>query len=186
MSSNEGSVALEKPTSNTVRYLVLESGQRTPITRILYEHGENPEWVYLFADTDWQLYLDESPVILKAAQKSSEYQWALKGLKSGELTGLILESQEEIEAVAAWLRARLKVRFDGHRQGLIRFYDPKIWHCLSPASHQDINVVERVIYWYGDTGEEQWLITERPSPFNMSPVPTLNETQWQALSTVTA
>lgn len=183
MSISEGSVALDKLTSNTSRYLVLESGQRTPTIKMLYEHAENPEWVYLFADTEWQLYLAESPVILKATQQSSEYQWALAGLKSGQLNGLILESEGSFESIIKWLRARLKVRFDGQRQGLLRFYDPQIWHQLAPTSKPGADVVERVIYWFGETAHERWHTTEWPDPLTMLPTPTLSETQWQALNT---
>ncbi|MBK1872728.1 DUF4123 domain-containing protein [Marinobacter sp. 1-3A] len=182
MSSREGSVALDKLTSNTIRYLVLESGQRTPITKMLYEHAENPEWVYLFADTEWQLYLAESPVILKASQQSSEYQWALTGLKNGQLNGLILESEGSFESIAKWLRARLKVRFDGQRQGLLRFYDPQIWHQLAPTSKPGMDVVERVIYWFGEPEGKRWHTTEWPDPITMLPMPTLSDAQWKSLS----
>lgn len=175
-------MALDTPTNNTIRYLVLESGQRTPIVRMLYEQAENPEWVYLFAETEWQLYLDESPVILKAAQQSSEYQWALAGLKNGQISGLILESEGSFESITKWLRARLKVRFDGQRQGLLRFYDPQIWHQLAPTSKSGADVVQRVIYWLGKPGSERWHTTEWPDPLTMLPMPTLSETQWQALN----
>ncbi|WP_309045224.1 DUF4123 domain-containing protein [Marinobacter sediminicola] len=182
MSSREGSLALDKLTNNTIRYLVLESGQRTPIIRMLYDHAENPEWVYLFADTEWQLYLAESPVILKAAQQSPEYQWALAGLKNGQLNGLILESEGSFESITKWLRTRLKVRFDGQRQGLLRIYDPQIWHQLAPISKPGADLVERVIYWFGEPGSERWHTTEWPDPLTMFPVPTLSEAQWQALN----
>lgn len=179
-------MVLPEASTDNVRYLVLESSQKAGVTRLLYDQTGNPEWVYLFADTDWQLYLAESPIVLKATQQSPEYQWAVQELKGGELTGLILESSDGLEAVAGWLRARLKVRFDGHRQGLLRFYDPKIWHRLSPTFSQNIDVVERVIYWYGNAGEGRWKTNEKPSPFTMFPMPTLNETQWKTLNTVTA
>lgn len=61
--------------------------------------------------------------------------------------------------------------------------------CLASAisrGQDQADVVERVIYWHGDSGEARWLTTEKPSPFNMLPVPTLNESQWQALNTVIA
>ncbi|WP_227663172.1 DUF4123 domain-containing protein [Marinobacter halophilus] len=179
-------MAFPNPSPDKSRYLVLESGQTTPVTRALYEHAENPDWVYLFADTEWQLYLTESPIVLKAAQHSPEYQWALKGLKEGRLIGLILESSEALEPVANWLRARLKVRFDGRRHGLLRFYDPRIWHQLSPTSGSEANVIERAIYWYGAPGDERWQTTEKPNLFAMLPVPTLDESQWQALNATTA
>src|SRR5690554_2241934 len=99
---------------------------------------------------------------------------------------MILESSEGLESVTKWLRTRLKVLFDGTRHGLLRFYDPNVWHQLSPVDQDQADVVERVIYWHGDSGEARCLTTEKPSPFNMLPVPTLNESQWQALNTVIA
>lgn len=185
---NRGSdrVALAKSSSDKIRYLVLETNQTIPVTRALYEHAENPDWAYLFADTEWQLYLSESPIIVKAAQHSPEYQWGLKSLKEGQLIGLILESSEGLESVANWLRARLKVRFDGRRHGLLRFYDPRIWHQLSPSSGSEADVIERAIYWYGAPGEERWQTTEKPNLFTMLPMPTLDESQWQALNATTA
>lgn len=175
-------MALDKLTSNTIRYLVLESGQRAPIIKMLYEHAENPEWVYLFAETEWQLYLAESPVILEAAQQSPEYQWALTGMKNGQLNGLILESEASFESITKWLRTRLKVRFDGQRQGLLRFYDPQIWHQLAPASKPGADVVQRVIYWFGEPEGKRWHTTEWPDPITMFPMPTLSDAQWKSLS----
>lgn len=183
MIGGERSVALPKPSSDKVRYLVLEARQNPPVVRSLYEQADNPTWVHLFAETDWQQYLAESPVVLEANQSSPEYQWALKGLKEGRLTGLILESSEGLESVTSWLRARLTVRFDGERQGLLRLYDPEVWQHLSPGTQDQADVIERVIYWYGESGQERWQITDRPNLFTMLPVPTLSETQWQALNT---
>lgn len=181
-----GVVVLIKPSSDKVRYLVIEASQKPSVVRSLYEQADNPKWVYLFAETDWQQYLAESPIVLEANQHSPEYQWALKGMKEGRLTGLILDSADGLESVTKWLRARLKVRFDGQRQGLLRFYDPEVWHRLSPVVQEQADVIERVIYWHDDSAEARWLTTERPSPFTMFPVPTLNETQWRTLNTATA
>lgn len=178
-------MAVAKPSSEKVRYLVLEARQNPPVVRSLYELADNPKWIHLFAETDWQQYLAESPVVLEATQSSAEYQWALKGLKEGRLTGLILESSEGLDSVTKWLRARLKVRFNGQRQGLLRFYDPDIWHRLSPTMREESDVVERVIYWHGDSDEARWQTTENPNPFTMFPMHTLSETQWRALNTVT-
>ncbi|WP_370258931.1 DUF4123 domain-containing protein [Marinobacter nauticus] len=171
-----------KPSTDKVRFLVLEAQQKPSVVRSLYEQTDVPKWLYLFAETDWQQYLAESPVVLEAKQQSPEYQWALKGLKEGRLIGLILESSESLESVTSWLRARLTVRFDGERQGLLRLYDPEVWQRLSPGTQDQADVIERVIYWYGESGQERWQTTDRPNLFTMLPVPTLSETQWQALN----
>ncbi|RMJ03061.1 hypothetical protein DOQ08_02526 [Marinobacter litoralis] len=172
-----------KLSTDKVRFLVLEAQQKSTVLRSLYEQADVPKWLYLFAETDWQQYLAESPVVLEAKQKSPEYQWALQGLKEGRLVGLILESSESLESVTSWLRARLKVRFDGERQGLLRLYDPEVWQRLSPVTLDQADVIERVIYWFGESGQERWHTTDRPNPFTMLPLPTLSETQWQKLNT---
>lgn len=163
-------------------YLVLESRHQKTMLRELYGATESPRWVYLFADTEWQAYLKESPILLEAAQDSAEYRWALKGLKEDSLSGLILGSSKGLEAVTRWLRARLTVRFDGQRQGLLRFYDPWIWHQLAPRTNPAAEVIEQAIYWYGAPGQQRWLTIENPEPIAMSPMPTLDEQQWLALN----
>lgn len=168
--------------NNKTRYLVLESLNPKLLLQKLYEISESPEWVYLFSETDWHAYREEGPVLLEATQDSAEYRWALGGLKEESLSGLILESPEGLDKVANWLRARLTVRFDGQRKGLLRFYDARIWHQLSPSSAPEADVVERVIYWFDEDVSERWRITENPKPFSMSPVATLEESQWRALN----
>lgn len=168
------------------RYLVLESRNQKTMLRELYGAAESPRWVYLFADTEWQAYLKESPILLEAAQDSTEYRWALKGLKEDSLSGLMLGSSRGLDAVASWLRERLTVRFDGQRQGLLRFYDPWIWHQLAPQTNPEAEVIEQAIYWYGAPGQQRWLTIENPEPIAMSPAPTLDEQQWLALNTTSA
>lgn len=165
-----------------VRYLVLESPNQKMLLQKLYGVSEDPRWVYLFADTQWQAYLKESPILLEAAQDSAEYRWVLQEMKQDSLSGLILESSKGLDAVASWLRARLTVRFGGQRQGLLRFYDPWIWHQLAPRTNPVAEVIEQAIYWYGAPGKQRWLTIENPDPIAMSPAPTLHEQQWLALN----
>ncbi|MBS8240511.1 DUF4123 domain-containing protein [Marinobacter lipolyticus] len=168
--------------NNKTRYLVLESLNPKLLLQKLYEISESPEWLYLFSDTDWHAYREEGPILLEARQDSAGYQWALQGLKEESLSGLILESSAGQDMVADWLRARLIVRFDGQRKGLLRFYDARIWHQLSPASAPGADVIERVIYWVDEAGSKRWRITDNPKPFSMSPVATLDEHQWRAIN----
>lgn len=178
-------VNLPQQASKT-RYLILESRQKKPLLGELYGIAETPRWAYLFADTEWQAYLKESPIVLEAKSDSGEYHWALQELKEERLSGLILESSKGLEAVASWLRARLTVRIEGQRQGLLRFYDPWIWHRLAPQTKPVAEVVERAIYWHGTAGQQRWLMTENPEPIAMSPEPTLDEQQWLALNATSA
>ncbi|MEO9524090.1 DUF4123 domain-containing protein [Marinobacter alexandrii] len=171
---------------NRTRFLVLESQHKTPLLQELYQTAEAPSWLYLFADTEWQAYVEEGPVLLEAGQESEEYCWALKALKQGRLSGLILESPQGLNAVARWLRERLAVNIGGHRQGLLRFYDPLIWDRLEPKTNADAEVIERVIYWHGKPGQQRWMTTENPEPIAMSPVPALNEQQWSALNAISS
>lgn len=164
------------------RYLVLEPIQKRPLLQELYEIAERPQWVYLFADTDWHAYVTESPILLEALEGSAEYRWAVNELKQQSVSGLILESSKGLGEVANWLRARLTVRFDGQRQGLLRFYDPLIWHQLAPQINPAAEVIEQAIYWYGAPGHERWMTTQNPEPIAMLPAPTLDEQQRLALT----
>ena len=172
--------------STDARYLVLESRQKKTLLQALYNMSDNPRWVYLFADSEWQSYLDESPVLLETAQNSEEYRWALMGLEEERLSGLLLESTQGLDAVASWLRARLTVCFDGNRKGLLRLYDPKIWHRLAVKSKPEADIIERALYWHGKPGQQRWVMDENPEPIAMSPMPTLNEQQWLALNDASA
>lgn len=167
---------------NYARYLLIESRQQESLMRELYETDDNPTWAYAFADTDWQAYLNQSPLLVEANKNSTIYRWALKGLKQEKLTGLILESDQGFEDVLNWIRKRLTVRFDGNRRGLLRFYDPMIWHQLAPLVSPQESVISRVIYWYGPVGHQRWLISESPELLTMLPMPTLSEGQRLALA----
>ncbi|MDX1558297.1 MAG: DUF4123 domain-containing protein [Marinobacter sp.] len=167
---------------NKTRYLVLEPQHNTSLLQELYEIAESPLWLYLFANTDWQAYLKDGPILLEAGQESAEYRWALQGLKQERLIGLVLESSKGLDAVTSWLRKRLNVRFKGQREGLLRFYDPRIWHQLQPQNKPSSDVIERAIYWYGEPGQQRWLTIENPEPIVMSPTPTLDDQQWLALN----
>jgi hypothetical protein len=171
---------------SNARYLVLESRHGKPLLQDLYEISESPRWVYLFADSEWQAYLDESPILLETAQNSAEYRWALTGLEEERLSGLLLESTHGPDGVVSWLRARLTVCFDGNRKGLLRLYDPKIWHRLAVKSKPEADIIERVLYWHGKPGQQRWAMDENPEPIAMSPMPTLNEQQWLALNDASA
>lgn len=173
----------DQPVKKTnMRYLVLESRERKPLVQELYEHSESPVWVHLFAETEWQPYLSESPIVIETLASSAAYSWAMERLEGGGLSGLILESQRGLQAVTDWLRRRLTVRFDRHRTGLLRFYDPLIWHRLTPEVRKEENVIERVWYWHGPLEEQELLVSEYPEPVTMQPAPSLEEEQWLALS----
>jgi hypothetical protein len=172
--------------STDTRYLVLESRQKKTLLQALYDISDNPQWAYLFADSEWQDYLDESPILLETVQNSAEYRWALMGLEDESLSGLLLESTQGLDAVVSWFRSRLTVCFDGDRKGLLRLYDPKIWRSLAVKSMPDAEIIDRSIYWYGKPGQQRWVADENPEPIAMLPIPTLDEQQWLALNDASA
>lgn len=169
-----------------IRYLVLESRERKPLVQALYENSESPAWEYLFAETEWQPYMSESPLVIEMLANSTAYSWAMEMLESGRFSGLILESQHGLRGVTAWLRERLTVRFDGRRMGLLRLYDPLIWHRLTPVTRKDNSAIECVWYWHGTPNEQRWLVSKYPEPVTMLPVPSLEEHQWLALNSENA
>jgi len=180
-------VALPRPTSGKVRYLVLESPAGKPLLRKLYEHHEAPVWQHLFNETLWAAYVDESPVVVQAAQESEMYKWALNELKlNNELSGIVIESDETMDAVVAWVRERLIVAFDGGRKGLLRFYDPLIWHRLKPRNIGEHGPIKQVIYWHGRSHEGRWLVSRNPEPVTMAGTPVLEPEQLKRLSLAVA
>jgi hypothetical protein len=78
------------------------------------------------------------------------------------------------------------VCFDGNRKGLLRLYDPKIWHRLAVKSKPEADIIERVLYWHGKPGQQHWVMDENPEPIAMLPMPKLDEQQWLALSDASA
>jgi len=182
MIGGERSVVSAKPSSDRVHYLVLEARQNPPVVRSLYEQAENPNWVYLFAETDWQQYLAEGPVVVQAAQDSELYKWALKELKlNNGLSGIVIESDEAMNSVVDWARERLTVGFDGSRRGLLRFYDPLVWHRLNPRNIGEQGLVRQVIYWHGSPQEGRWLVSRNPEPVTMAGTPVLEPEQLRRL-----
>lgn len=176
-------MALPISAPDKIRYLVLESPIGEPLLQMLYEHDESPVWQYLFSDTPWAPYLDESPVVVQTTQDSDLYKWVLKKLKANnEVSGLIIETEENLEFVVNWARARLTVAFDDVRKGLLRFYDPVIWHRLKPRNIGEEGPVRQVIYWYGSALEGRWLISQNPEPVTMAGTPVLEPGQLKRLN----
>ncbi len=167
---------------NTLCYLILESRLSKAILQQVYETETNPEWEYLFAHTEWEPYLQESPIVLQAHRDSDLYRWAQQGLENNELSGLILDSTRELKAVADWARQRLSVQFESGRKGLLRFYDPLIWHRLAPAERSQEEVISSVTYWHGLPEDGRWLTSVNPEPVTMGSTPMLEAHQWQALN----
>lgn len=168
---------------NKVRYLVLESLTGGSILKKLYEHDESPVWQYLFSETPWAPYLEESPIIVQACQDSDLYKWVLMELKlNTELSGIIIESDKTLDSVMSWARERLTVAFNGVRKGLLRFYDPVVWHQLRPRNIGENGPVRQVIYWHGNPYEGRWLISRNPEPVTMAGTPALEQEQLERIT----
>lgn len=164
-------------------YLLIEGAGNKSLLEALYEQSETPIWSLLFSETQWAPYKDESPLVIQTVRDSVFYQWALKGLgKTGELRGLIIESDASLEEVLEWARARLTVRLDGASSGLLRFYDPLVWHKLAPRDTGQQGTVKRVVYWHGGFEDGSWLTSQNPEPVTMSGSPTLEPEQLQNLN----
>lgn len=157
-----------------VVYLVLESDGSKALLKTLYEKCESPVWQRLFSETQWAPYEDESPLVIQTYRNSDVYRWALKGLgKTGELSGLIVETDESFETLLHWARERLTVTLDGARKGLLRFYDPWIWHSLEPRDIGQQGIINSVVYLHGSPEDGEWLTSQNPEPVTMGEVPTL-------------
>ncbi len=155
-------------------YLILESAGSKSLLQMLYEQCEAPLWQLLFSETQWAPYEDESPLVIQTTPDSDLYWWALKGLgKTGQLSGLIVESDENLEAVLRWARERLTVTLSGARKGLLRFYDPLVWHSLKPRDTGQQGIVNCVVYFHGSSEDGSWLTSQNPEPVTMAALSTL-------------
>ncbi|AZR41413.1 hypothetical protein MTMN5_01963 [Marinobacter salarius] len=176
-------VARQPEQGDDMLYLILEGVGNDSLLKALYEQCEAPIWELLFSETQWAPYKDESPLVIQTARGSAFYQWALKGLgKTGELRGVIIESDASLEAVLQWARARLTVTLGDTRNGLLRFYDPLVWHRLAPHDTGREGTVKRVVYWHGGPEDGSWLTSQNPEPVTMVGAPTLEAEQLQNLN----
>lgn len=148
---------------NQQTYLLLEKSNIVDVRQTLYQHESTPQWVPLFADTQWAVYMDESPALIQVHPKSSLFKWAIGAMAdSNSLRGLVVESFAELDVVAEWSRQRLTVNFDASRMGLLRFYDPLVWVALEPQCLDNHAGVSRVHYWQGHTGKGGWAFSDNP------------------------
>ena len=168
-------------------YLLVEEEERNKarvILPALYEQEGNPHWEPLFLGTPWQAHERRSPLLIQTHAGSPFVHWLQQhSLEAGELRGLIIESTATLDQVAEWARAALRVTFDGQRKGLLRFYDPYVWHQLEPANISDGNPISRVHYWlkWPRENEGRWLSSESPMPVYL-PNSSLSSDQQQALA----
>lgn len=161
-----------------ILYLILEGAGSKSLLQSLYEQCETPVWRLLFSETQWAPYEDESPLVIQTTRSSDLYRWALKELgKAGALNGLVIESDESLETVLCWARERLTVMLGGTRKGLLRFYDPLIWHKLQPRDIGEQGIVNSVFYLHGNPEDNKWLTSQNPEPVTMAEVPTLEPEQ---------
>lgn len=144
-------------------YLLLEKSNIVDVRQALYQHEDTPQWVPLFAGTQWAVYMGESPSLIQAHPKSSFFKWAVGAMAdSDSVRGLVIESSAELDVVAEWSRQRLTVNFDESRTGLLRFYDPLVWEALKPQCLDNHADVSRVHYWQGHTGKGGWGFSDNP------------------------
>lgn len=161
-----------------ILYLILESAGSKSLLQTLYEQSDAPVWQPLFRETQWAPYEDESPLVIQTARDSDLHRWALDGIgKTGELSGLMIESDESLETVLRWARERLTVALGGTRKGLLRFYDPLIWHSLKPRDIGQQGIVNSVVYLHGGPEDGEWLTSLNPEPVTMAEVPMLEPEQ---------
>lgn len=167
-------------------YLLIEEEERNKarvMLPALYEQEGNPLWEPLFMGTPWEAHERRSPLLIQTRADSAFVRWLQQhSLEAGELRGLIIESDAEMGQVGEWARAALRVFFDGQRKGLLRFYDPFVWHRLEPAEMPEGNPVMRLHYWlqWPDESEGRWLQSESPMPVHL-PNNSLSARQRQTL-----
>lgn len=162
------------------RYLLIEEQSGEPIRQHLYQKTDNPVWEPLFLNTGWAAFDPLGPLLIQTTFQESFYRLSVDRLSDPDpWRGLIFVSDAGFDDVSDWLRCRLTVDLGQDRAGLLRFYDPLIWHRLSPWSAQTSTPMARCESW--DT-EQGWSSVERPEFVIMQPRPKLTKTQVEALS----
>ncbi|WP_203142196.1 DUF4123 domain-containing protein [Marinobacter mangrovi] len=171
-----------KLNSKTV-FVIIEGHPKRPVLPGLYDLEPQPHWQYLFADTEWASYQSESPLVIKIDAGSPFLRSVIDDMQSPEgWRGLILESQDDFDTVLSWARQRLTVVFDPPRTGLLRYYDPLIWHALCTTGERIGETIQHGHYWVEDVESGAWHSLEYPEPVADPTRPSLSSSQLQAIT----
>ena len=146
-------------------FVILEGQPKRPVLPILYDLEPQPHWQYLFADTEWSPYQSESPLLVNTDAGSPFLRRVVDDMQSPEgWRGLILESADGFDAVLSWAQQRLTVAFAPPRTGLLRYYDPLIWHELCSACEITGRTIHYGHYWLEEGDSGRWCLSEYPEP----------------------
>lgn len=173
-----------KPRLNSkIVFVIIEGHPKRPVLPVLYDLEPQPHWQYLFADTEWGPYQSESPLLIKTDAGSPFLRSVIDDMQSPEgWRGLILESQDNFDTVLSWARQRLTVAFDPPRTGLLRYYDPLIWHALCKAGDRVGETIQHGHYWLDDGDVGNWHTSAKPEPVAEPATSGLSPEQHQALA----
>lgn len=161
-------------------YPLLDDKRETPVRKALYGLEGNPQWQPLFEETEWSVYSAESPLFIRTDNPSKFLDWTLDSLSSDQVNGLILESDADFETVLGWARQRLTVGLGGVRRGLLRFYDPRVWHQLAPRDIGKACCIQRVHYWQVSGVDGRWAVSHNPEPVDLGRATSLEPEQVRA------
>ncbi|WP_336367084.1 DUF4123 domain-containing protein [Marinobacter sp. C2H3] len=175
----------ERAGSESAVYVVIEPAAEVDLRAELYQWSGDPEWAYLFADTLWQACQQQGPLVVRTRLGCPWFSRAWRAMEQGQCLGLVLQSVEDLQTVCQWLRRRLMVRLGGQRKGLLRYYDPLVWHRLAPAVQRRPAIIEQAWYWCDGPAGFRWQRSVRPEPIPLLPEPVLSEEQHRALYVAT-
>lgn len=171
-----------KLNSKTV-FAIIEGHPKRPVLPVMYDLEPQPQWQHLFADTEWSPYLSESPFLVVTEAGSAFLHHVMSEMRDPNgWRGLILECPEDFDAVMSWAQQRLTVAIEPPRTGLLRYYDPLIWHELCLACETTGRTIQQGHYWLEDGESGRWCSSEYPEPVADSSGPSLSSAQFQALS----
>lgn len=171
--------------SNKTVFTIIEGHPKRPVLPALYDLELEPRWQYLFADTVWAPYQSESPLVVKTEVDTPFFRRVIEDMQSPDRwRGLILESQDNFDAVLSWARQRLSVAFDPPRTGLLRYYDPLIWHALCTTGERMGESIQHGHYWLDDGDAGIWHTIAGPEPVADPARSGLSPEQYQALASL--
>ncbi|WP_148864584.1 DUF4123 domain-containing protein [Marinobacter fonticola] len=175
---------MPKLNSKTV-FVIIEGHPKRPILPVLYDLESQPHWRYLFADTEWGPYQSESPLLIQTDAGSPFLQRVMDDMQSPNgWLGLILESTEDFDTVLSWAQQRLTVALAPPRTGLLRYYDPLIWHALCTAGGRIGETIQHGHYWLDDGDAGCWHTSAKPEPVAEPATSGLSPEQYQALASL--
>lgn len=106
-------------------YLLVDGIRLSDAEKLLYQTNEFPEYVNLYAGTDWDSLTDVAPLLVSINDEDPFAQWFLSEGFYPEW-GCLIRSSQGLHALARLLRQYLQVRHSTGANFILRLADPGV------------------------------------------------------------